>query len=82
MFGGYLSKFGRLIGLISEPRSINLSAPAPIEQRPTAEGLGLIDRVISNTQTTENVVTIIDETGRAKMQGSNTPFINLLPSGA
>ncbi len=82
MFGGYLSKFGRLIGLISEPRSINLSAPAPIEQRPTAEGLGLIDRVTSNTQTTENFVTIRDETGRAEMQGSNTPFINLLPSGA
>jgi TP901 family phage tail tape measure protein len=82
MFGGIFSKFGRLIGLISEPRSINLLAPSPISQRPTAEGLGLIDSVTSNTQTTENFVTIRDETGRAEMQGSNTPFINLLPSGA
>ncbi len=82
MLGGIFSKFGKFIGLISEPRSINLSAPSPIAQRPTAEGLGLIDRVTSNTQTTENFVTIRDETGRAEMQGSNTPFINLLPSGA
>lgn len=82
MLGNVFSKFGKLIGLISEPRSINLSAPAPIAQRPTAEGLGLVDRVTSNTQTTENFVTIRDETGRADIQGSNTPFINLLPSGA
>lgn len=82
MFGGIFSKFGKWIGLISEPGSINLLAPSPIAQRPTAEGLGLIDRVTSNTQTTENFVTIRDETGRAEIQGSNTPFINLLPSGA
>ncbi len=82
MFGGIFSEFGKWIGLISEPGSINLLAPSPIAQRPTAEGLGLIDRVTSNTQTTENFITIRDETGRADMQGSNTPFINLLPSGA
>jgi TP901 family phage tail tape measure protein len=78
---------GKLLGLTSTGIQLNtqggeLLAPAPIAQRPTAEGLGLIDRVISNTQTTENFVTIRDETGRAEMQGSNTPFINLLPSGA
>ncbi len=80
------SAMGKLLGLTSTGIQLNtqggaLLAPAPIAQRPTAEGLGLIDRVISNTQTTENLVTIRDETGRAEMQGSNTPFINLLPSG-
>ncbi len=78
---------GELLGLTNQGIQLNtqggeLLAPSPIEQRPTAEGLGLIDRVTSNTQTTENFVTIRDETGRAEMQGSNTPFINLLPSGA
>jgi tape measure domain-containing protein len=69
-------------GFTSSTMDAGLLAPAPILQRPTAEGLGLVDRVISNTQTTENFVTIRDETGLAEMQGSNTPFINLLPSGA
>ncbi len=81
------SAMGKLLGLTSTGIQLNtqggeLLAPSPIAQRPTAEGLGLIDRVTSNTQTTENFVTIRDETGRAEMQGSNTPFINLLPSGA
>lgn len=81
------SAAGRLLGLTSNTgiqlntRGGELLAPSPIAQRPTAEGLGLIDRVTSNTQTTENFVTIRDETGRAEMQGSNTSFINLLPSG-
>ena len=89
LFGNIFSKFGKLLGLtgntglqLNTNSTQQLLAPAPIAQRPTAEGLGLIDRVISNTQTTENFVTIRDETGRAEMQGSNTPFINLLPSGA
>ena len=81
------SAMGELLGLTNQGIQLNtqggeLLAPSPIAQRPTAEGLGLIDRVTSNTQTTENFVTIRDETGRAEMQGSNTPFINLLPSGA
>lgn len=81
------SAMGKLLGLTSTGIQLNtqggeLLAPSPIAQRPTAEGLGLIDRVTSNTQTTENVVTIRDETGLAEMQGSNTPFINLLSSGA
>lgn len=81
------SAMGKLLGVTSTGIQLNtqggeLLAPAPIEQRPTAEGLGLIDRVISNTQRTENLVTIRDETGLAEMQGSSTPFIKLLPSGA
>ena len=90
IWGGISSAFsamGKLLGLTSTGIQLNaqggeLLAPSPIAQRPTAEGLGLIDRVTSNTQTTENFVTIRDETGRADIQGSNTPFINLLPSGA
>lgn len=85
---GMFSAAGNLLGLtnntglqLNTNSTQQLISPSPIEQRPTAEGLGLIDRVISNTQTTENFVTIRDETGRAEMQGSNTPFINLLPSG-
>ena len=69
-------------GFTSSTMDAGLLAPAPIAQRPTAEGLGLIDRVTSNTQRTENLVTIRDETGLAEMQGSSTPFIKLLPSGA
>jgi TP901 family phage tail tape measure protein len=83
------SAAGKLLGLTSNTglqlntnSTQQLLAPSPMAQRPTAEGLGLIDRVTSNTQTTENFVTIRDETGRAEMQGSNTPFINLLSSGA
>ena len=82
------SAAGRLLGLTSNTgiqlntQGGELLAPAPIAQRPTAEGLGLIDRVTSNTQTTENFVTIRDETGLAEIEGSSTPFINLLSSGA
>jgi TP901 family phage tail tape measure protein len=84
---GIFPAIGELLGLTNQGIQLNtqggeLLAPSPIAQRPTAEGLGLIDRVTSNTQTTENFVTIRDETGRADIQGSNTPFINLLPSGA
>jgi hypothetical protein len=84
---GIFPAIGELLGLTNQGIQLNtqggeLLAPSPIAQRPTAEGLGLIDRVTSNTQTTENFVTIRDETGRAEIQGSNTPFINLLPSGA
>ena len=83
---GIFPAIGELLGLTNQGIQLNtqggeLLAPSPVAQRPTAEGLGLIDRVISNTQTTENFVTIRDETGLAEMQGSNTPFINLLPSG-
>jgi len=89
LFSGIFSKFGKLLGLTSNKglqlntkHTQQLLAPSPISQRPTAEGLNILDKVTSTKSTTENFVTIRDETGRAEMQGFHNPFVQLLPSGA